>query len=246
VAGYFDDLVRIKAQPANPQEVERRLEAVGQGAFGFGDEIGATLQGILGKAHGQDFGDTYNQALAENRDLLHREYQAEPGRAAALSTLSSIPFTLAAGNLGATRQAAGDIGLAARMGGTPLKAGLTQAAIAGAPVGAAFGAGTSEARQLPELARDTLAGGAVGALTSMGTRAAANAASNIPALQRLAANLAKNRLFGKIQEVSKANGWDGPVLEEEYVGPPERAWSGYRPPTEASQAVTNPGGRPRR
>jgi hypothetical protein len=92
-----------------------KLEALGQGlTFRFGDEMGAGLQEGLARLFDPSAkpGETYRQALAENRTNLAAEKAENPWGAAALEAVGGIPSTIALGGLGL-----GGTGIGALSGG---------------------------------------------------------------------------------------------------------------------------------
>jgi hypothetical protein len=120
------------------------------GTLGWGDELGAALQGALAKATGTgEFGETYRQARGENRHesaaakAAHPGYYYGAGAPAALASSIAMPGLKAA-------QGAG-LGLRALVG-----------AGNGALQGAVAGAGDSEAETAGDVAKDALKGGALG------------------------------------------------------------------------------------
>lgn len=104
------------------EKVAGRNEALGQGlTFGFGDELGAGIQGGLAAlTPGMNSGETYRNALSENRGILADEKAAEPGTAAALEAIGSIPTSFvipgAAGGLGTALKVGGALGAVSGLG----------------------------------------------------------------------------------------------------------------------------------
>lgn len=124
------------------------------GTFGWGDEMGAALQGALAKATGTgEFGETYRQARGENRRESaaarkeHPGYYYGAGLPGAVATSAVLPAFKAAQGAGL---------------GMRLLAGLGN----GAVQGGLAGGGDSEADTLGGVAKDAgvgaLAGGVVG------------------------------------------------------------------------------------
>ena len=187
-----------------------RLEAVGQGAFGAGDEIGAALQGLLSKANGGEFGETYRQARTENRDILDRQRAAEPYLTPAIEAVSGAVATapLAGAKLLTSLK---DVGTLAQMGGGAVRSGIPHLMKAVAPVGALFGAGGSRGESLGEVAGDAAVGAAEAAGTAGVLKGGANAALKMPAVRNVVAKMARKATNSKIRGMMDEG---GDVIEE--------------------------------
>jgi hypothetical protein len=185
---------------APPERVQGRMEAVGQGLYGLGDELGAGLQAALASATpGMDAKETYQQALGENRDILRREHAAEPIKSRMLEIGASVPVMAALPGAKAARLAAQDVGFASQAAqALPLGSGVLSAAKAAAPAGGLWGLGKSEASDLPHLAMDTIMGAGTGALGAAGLRLGTNAATAIPAVRNVFGNLARQAMMRRI------------------------------------------------
>lgn len=187
-----------------------RAEAYGQGAtFGFGDEIGAefqaelqtlkdALEGASRDEMARNRAGTYGQARFENRDTLQKYREESPVEAGALEFTGSVPSSIATGGRGAA-SGAQNVGMAARIGGSPLKAGVGAAMKSGAKFGGAYGLGASEGRTPMEWARDAFLGAGKGALAAGGLRAAGNVATNLPGVRNVISALARKELKHRIE-----------------------------------------------
>lgn len=191
------ELLTPKAPDVSDEAITGRAEAIGQGAFGLGDEIGAGMQALVASSgkHESPMAadkagrDTYNAALGENRDVLRREKDREPVKAAALETVAGAPL-MTAGPLGkAAGLAIKDIGVASKLGSVPLRAGIKEAIVAAIPAGALSGYGHSDAKDLSGLAKDTAAGAGTSALASGALRGTGNVALKVPFFKQLAQKL---------------------------------------------------------
>lgn len=149
------------------EKVAGRNEALGQGlTSGFGDELGAGIQGGLAAlTPGMNSGETYRNALSENRGILADEKAAEPGTAAALEAIGSIPTSFvipgAAGGLGTALKVGGALGAVSGLGhadggdvGSSVLKG-TAGGLAGGVAG--YGAGKLAAPIFQKLAQAKLA-----------------------------------------------------------------------------------------
>jgi hypothetical protein len=134
------------------------LSAFGRGAaqgatLGFGDEIQGALQAVLPPPGGDPRGyfggmvERYRSERDAARGADRRAQQAHGAAYVAGSVVGSAPAAIATGGAGAAQGA----GLGAR---------VLYGARAAAPMGAVYGAGTSEADGLGGLARDAAVGGA--------------------------------------------------------------------------------------
>lgn len=133
-----------------PSDAQAALAGIQQlGSFGWGDEAGAALQGLLMKATGKgNFGETYRQARDENRT-----------EAKAARELNPVPYYVAGVPAGMASSAFGAIEAA------PAAALLTRAlagGATGAAQGALAGAGDSEANTAGGVAGDATKGGLLG------------------------------------------------------------------------------------
>ncbi|SFQ00585.1 hypothetical protein SAMN04488241_1217 [Sphingomonas rubra] len=125
---------------------------IGQGlTFGFADELGAgigalgnSVAGVFGAGTGEGVGEFYARVRDENRDYLHDAEEQHPYAYGGGQIAGAAPTALI-GGLGAS---------GARLVG---RAALE---------GAAYGAGSSEADNVGDLASDTATGAAVGGLTA--------------------------------------------------------------------------------
>lgn len=235
MAGRFSklrDLLMPSEPTATDEQIQGRTEALTNGGtMGFGDELGAAMQGGLAKASGGSFSDTYKQARGENRDILAREHKREPFRAAALEIAGGIPTTalMAGAPLGT---AVKDMGFAAKVGATPLRAGLAQAANASIPIGVALGIGKSDAdTSTPQGVLDQhgdmikTALGSAG--TAMGLRGLANAATRVPGLRGALAKMHETSMIGRVLG-DDMNGGAGKVVKDANgVLSVEGAWPGH-------------------
>jgi hypothetical protein len=139
------------ATRATPTRADAALAGIQNlGSFGWGDELGAALQGGLAKLYGTgEYGETYRQARDENRRQSAAAKEAHKG----VYYASGLPFALAA--------SAALPGFKAAQG-----AGLGMRALVGAANGALqgglAGAGESEADTLGGVAKDAGVGAALG------------------------------------------------------------------------------------
>jgi hypothetical protein len=135
------------------------LSAFGRGAaqgatLGFGDEIQGALQAVLPPPGGDPRGyfggmvERYRSERDAARGADRRAQQAHGAAYVAGSVVGSAPAAIATGGMGGAAQGAG------------LGARVLAGARAAAPMGAVYGAGTSEADSLGGLAFDTAVGGA--------------------------------------------------------------------------------------
>ncbi len=199
---------------ASDEDIRGRTEAIAQGPFGFGDEIGAGLQAIAaaGGKHESPMAaakageDTYKQARFENRDILAKEQEKEPVRAHALEFAASAPLMAAGAPAKAAGMAAKDIGFASKLASSPLGMGVKEAVVAAIPTGAISGLGHSDAADVKGMAKDTATGAGTAALFAGGLRGGLNAA--------LKNKLVKN-LVSKMQTKAISNRTGGMAFDPE-------------------------------
>ncbi len=179
-----DEHAKPAPPPPAPGYGASALAGVQQlGTFGWGDELGAAIQGGLAKAAGTgDYGETYRQARGENRAETKAAKEAHPGAYYA----AGLPAAIAAG--------AAMPALKAGQGASLLVRALYGAG-SGVLPGAIAGAGESQADTLGGVAKDAGVGGLLGAgagvagagLGALGQRAVRGAASIDEAVARKAA-----------------------------------------------------------
>jgi hypothetical protein len=169
----------------DPKRFRGRVEALGNGfGLGWGSRLGAAVQAGAAGLTGGDVGETYDDALSENRALLNEERQAEPGVATALEVAGSIPSAIAVSGKGPKPS-----GFGARM---------AQALAAGGRLGGFYAAGDSQhdagsAGQLVDAAK----GVGVGMLTGGIGEAVGSGVSAIK-------QLAKARQLAKLRSSAEA------------------------------------------
>lgn len=207
-----------------------RAEAVGQGlTFGLGDELGAGLQaGMAAVTPGMNAAETYRTARNENRDILHKEQEAEPLTAAALELAGSVPTTAAlpVGRLVGTVAKDAKF-VAALPGAVPKLEGVWKAAKAAAPAGMLYGYGKSEEETPEGQAEDTALGGLGAAGLAGAGRAAVNAGLQAPAIRRLLAEMQRRKVYEKAKaslESLGASGAPQPTTPPTWT-PEELAWA---------------------
>ena len=182
-----------KAPDASDEDIRGRTEAIAQGPFGFGDEIGAGLQALAaaGGKHESPMAaakageDTYKQARFENRDILRKEQEKEPVRAHALEFAASAPLMAAGAPAKAAGLAAKDIGFASKLASSPLSAGVKEAMIAAVPTGAISGLGHSIEKDPLGMAADTAFTAGTAGLGAGVLRGGVNAALRNKAIKAL-------------------------------------------------------------
>lgn len=150
-----------EAKP-NVSQWEALKGGMSQGAtLGFADEAKAGLiagaESLFGDA---PFSETYESLRDAYRDEMAQEQQAHPGTFMAGSVVGAAPLTIASGGLS---------------GGT-----VKGAAALGAGEGAISGLGTSEAKDVSGMVRDTATGAAIGGLLGGALPAIANKATGLP------------------------------------------------------------------
>ena len=149
------------------------LQQTAQGLLaGFGDELTAGLAALLAKTEPgeQPFMETFRDILEAERGQIAQTQEAHP----VASTALQIGGGLLTGGVGASRAAGAKVLQGATTRGGQIAQKVGQAAAAGVPAGAVFGAGTAEGG-LGERARGAAEGAAIGAVGGAALRPVATA-----------------------------------------------------------------------
>lgn len=170
-----DEMSKMEAA-SKPSQFESGLRGAVQGvSMGFGDEITGALESAAGSL-GLVPDKTYEQARDESRAAYHAAEEANPATYLASQAGGSLA-TLAIPGLNVAKGAS----LGANLGKTAIMGGLT-------------GLGSSEAKDISQMALDTGAGALIGAGTAGGGRLLSGAASTTGNVLKSGANKLVNTL----------------------------------------------------